>query len=75
MALVPGERQGPILTRRRRRADPGFIEVFDNFAFDEVPGNDRATLVDVLTQLLPYLGHPRTLSGLRCLDEVIPEPR
>jgi 4-carboxymuconolactone decarboxylase len=38
-------------------------------------GNDRATLVDLLTQLLPYLGYPRTLNGLRCLGEIIPEPR
>lgn len=33
-------------------------------------GNDRARLVDVLTQLLPFIGYPRTLNGLRALDEV-----
>lgn len=36
-------------------------------------GNDRATLLSVITQLLPYLGYPRTLNALRCLDEVLPE--
>ena len=32
-------------------------------------GNDRAVLVDVLTQLLPYIGYPRTLNGLRVVNE------
>ena len=32
-------------------------------------GNDRARLVDVLTQLLPFIGYPRTLNALRVLDE------
>jgi 4-carboxymuconolactone decarboxylase len=35
-------------------------------------GNDRAKLIDVLTQLLPFIGYPRTLNGLRVVDEVIP---
>ena len=29
-------------------------------------GNDRATLIDVLTQLIPFIGYPRTLNGLGC---------
>ncbi len=33
-------------------------------------GNDRARLIDVVTQLLPYIGYPRTLNGLRMIDEV-----
>ncbi len=33
-------------------------------------GNDRAKLIDVLTQLLPFIGYPRTLNGLRTIDEV-----
>ncbi|MGA2500675.1 MAG: carboxymuconolactone decarboxylase family protein [Tepidisphaeraceae bacterium] len=33
-------------------------------------GNDRARLIDVLTQLLPFIGYPRTLNGLRVVDEV-----
>lgn len=33
-------------------------------------GNDRTKLIDVLTQLLPFIGYPRTLNGLRAVDEV-----
>ena len=36
-------------------------------------GNDRARLIDVLTQLLPFIGYPRTLNALKCLNEVAPE--
>jgi 4-carboxymuconolactone decarboxylase len=35
-------------------------------------GNDRKALIDVLTQLLPFIGYPRTLNGLRAVDEVVP---
>jgi len=35
-------------------------------------GNDRARLIDVMTQLLPFIGYPRTLNGLRAIDEVAP---
>lgn len=35
-------------------------------------GNDRAVLLSVLTQLLPFIGYPRTLNGLRVLDETAP---
>lgn len=35
-------------------------------------GNDRARLLDAVTQLLPYVGYPRALNALRCLDEVAP---
>ena len=33
-------------------------------------GNDRGSLIDALTQLLPFIGYPRTLNGLRAVDEV-----
>jgi len=46
--------------------DPELIEIFDNFAFDEV-------LLSVVTQLLPYVGYPRALNAIRCLNEVLPE--
>ena len=36
-------------------------------------GNDKRILVAVVTQLLPYVGYPRALNALRCLNEVIPE--
>ncbi|MET4639553.1 carboxymuconolactone decarboxylase family protein [Mycetocola sp. 2940] len=35
-------------------------------------GNDRGVLVDTLTQLLPYIGYPRTLNGLRVVNEATP---
>lgn len=33
-------------------------------------GNDRARLIGVLTQLLPFIGYPRTLNALQVVDEV-----
>lgn len=36
-------------------------------------GNDKQTLLTVATQLLPYIGYPRTLNAIACLNEVIPE--
>jgi 4-carboxymuconolactone decarboxylase len=36
-------------------------------------GNDKNTLLGVVTQLLPYIGYPRTLNAVRCINEVIPE--
>ena len=36
-------------------------------------GNGRETLLSAITQCLPYVGYPRTLNALRCLNEVIPE--
>jgi 4-carboxymuconolactone decarboxylase len=35
-------------------------------------GNDRARLIDVVTQLLPFIGYPRSLNALRAIDEVSP---
>ena len=35
-------------------------------------GNDRQTLLSVVTQLLPFIGYPRTLNAVRLIDEVIP---
>lgn len=36
-------------------------------------GNNKQMLLDVVTQLLPYIGYPRTLNAIRCLNECIPE--
>lgn len=36
-------------------------------------GNDKAVLLAVVTQLLPYIGYPRTLNAIGCLNEVQPE--
>ncbi|MEY9836289.1 carboxymuconolactone decarboxylase family protein [Streptacidiphilus sp. EB103A] len=35
-------------------------------------GSDRADLIAVLTALLPFIGYPRTLNGLRAVDETAP---
>ena len=36
-------------------------------------GNDKETLLSAVTQLLPYVGYPRTLNAIAYLNEVIPE--
>jgi len=33
-------------------------------------GNSRSLLIDVVTQLLPYIGYPRALNALRAIDDV-----
>lgn len=38
-------------------------------------GNTRKTLLTVLTQLIPYIGYPRTLNALRVLDEITLEKK
>lgn len=35
-------------------------------------GNDRQTLLSVATQLLPFIGYPRTLNAIRLIDDVLP---
>lgn len=36
-------------------------------------GNDKELLLEALTQVLPYIGYPRTLNAISCLNEVLPE--
>lgn len=36
-------------------------------------GNGKDTLLSAVTQLIPYIGYPRSLNAIRCLNEVIPE--
>jgi 4-carboxymuconolactone decarboxylase len=36
-------------------------------------GNDKEILLSVVTQLLPYIGYPRTLNAIKCLNEVVSE--
>lgn len=50
-------------------ADP---QVGGHVAANVRVGNARATLVAVVTQLLPYVGYPRTLNALRAIDEHAP---
>ncbi len=36
-------------------------------------GNDKDTLLTAITQCLPYMGFPRALNAISCINEVIPE--
>jgi len=36
-------------------------------------GNDKKVLLSAVTQLIPYVGYPRALNAIRCLNETIPE--
>lgn len=36
-------------------------------------GNGKDILLDLITQLLPWVGYPRTLNALKCLNEVVTE--
>jgi len=38
-------------------------------------GNDKAFLLAVVTQLLPFIGYPRALNAIACLNEVLPETK
>lgn len=33
-------------------------------------GNDKEILLSIVTQLIPYVGYPRALNALRCINEV-----
>jgi 4-carboxymuconolactone decarboxylase len=35
-------------------------------------GNDRGVLIATITQLLPFIGYPRTLNALRIINDVAP---
>ena len=36
-------------------------------------GNSRAQLIEAVTQLLPFIGYPRTLNALRVINEATPQ--
>lgn len=36
-------------------------------------GNNKETLITAITHCLPYMGFPRTLNALACINEIIPE--
>lgn len=36
-------------------------------------GNHKETLITAITHCLPYMGFPRTLNALACINEIIPE--
>jgi 4-carboxymuconolactone decarboxylase len=35
-------------------------------------GNDRSRLIEVVTQLLPFIGYPRSLNAINAINEVVP---
>lgn len=35
-------------------------------------GNDKEVLIDVITQCMPYIGFPRTLNAIACINEILP---
>jgi 4-carboxymuconolactone decarboxylase len=47
-------------------------QVKGHIAINNRVGNSRQEMIDVITQLLPYIGYPRTLNALTCLNEVLP---
>lgn len=36
-------------------------------------GNDKETIITAITHCLPYMGFPRTLNALNCVNQIIPE--
>lgn len=36
-------------------------------------GNDKEMMITAITHCLPYMGFPRTLNALSCINEIIPE--
>jgi len=45
-----------------------------HIAGNEKVGNGRKVLLNAVTQLLPYVGYPRTLNAIKCINEVLPVP-
>lgn len=37
-------------------------------------GNDKSRLIGVVTRLIPFVGYPRALNAIGCLNAVLPEP-
>ncbi len=57
------------LTAQELRPFPQFGNV--SYLGDDVGASkDRARLIDVITQLVPFIGYPPALNGLRAIDEV-----
>lgn len=36
-------------------------------------GNDKNTMLEAITQCLPFVGFPRTLNAIACINEVVPD--
>ncbi|MGL4391127.1 MAG: hypothetical protein ACRCTN_09500 [Carnobacterium maltaromaticum] len=35
--------------------------------------NKKERLIETITILLPFIGYPRTLTALTCINEILPE--
>ena len=62
------------------KTDPEFAERLEYFALQEVPnegnmnmGNDKAFLLSVVSQCLPYIGYPRSLNAITCINKAVEE--
>ncbi len=44
-------------------------QLTDHCAANMKIGNDKQFLIQVLSQCMPYIGYPRTLNGLRCIND------
>lgn len=44
-------------------------QLTDHSAANMKIGNDKQFLIKVLSQCMPYIGYPRTLNGLRCIND------
>ncbi len=68
--------------------DEELKEIILNFALDEAQkqdnldektrqnvnvGNNKQRLLDTVTALLPYIGYPRSLNAINCINQVIPK--
>ena len=42
--------------------------IFDSQSYLRI-GNDKAFLIDVVSQCLPYIGYPRSLNAMRCISQ------
>jgi len=49
------------------------LQIKDHFQGNINVGYKKETLLNLMTQLLPYIGYLRTLNAIKCLYEVIPE--
>ena len=36
-------------------------------------GNDKEMLIDVVSQLIPYIGYPRVLNAIGCIEKAADE--
>lgn len=61
---------GQSTTTPDTRFDRGIAQVGGHVRGHLNVGNTHETLLNVLTQLIPHIGYPRTLNALRVLDEI-----